>query len=224
MAQAKKKKRFFDVEIPIIQKSTDLLAFDLEELEGKFIKYDLSRILRGKGMEIQFKISVKGDKAIAIPRKSKILHYYIARAVRKGTNYVEDSFEANTMDAKVRIKPFLVTRRKVARSVRTALRNKAKEEILKYCEKNTAQQFFEDMLDNKLQKILSMKLKKIYPLSFCEIRIFEIKGNLELKKPAKEDREKIKEVKEEKTTLKSVPSEGGKDTKKTTKKKVTKKE
>ena len=48
MAIAKRKKRFFDVEIPLIGKTTHLLAFDLEELKDKIITYDLTRLLRGK--------------------------------------------------------------------------------------------------------------------------------------------------------------------------------
>ena len=38
MAQAKKKKRFFDVEMPLINKQTQILAFEMPELENRFIK------------------------------------------------------------------------------------------------------------------------------------------------------------------------------------------
>ena len=41
-------------------------------------------------------------------------------------------------------------------------------------------------MTNKLQKELSFKLKKIYPLALCEIRIFKIVGEREIKD---EDRE-----------------------------------
>ena len=33
---------------------------------------------------------------------------------------------------------------------------------------------YEDLLKNTLQKTLSLKLKKIYPLSLCEIRFFKV--------------------------------------------------
>jgi len=100
--------------------------------------------------------------------------YYLKRMVRKGTNYVEDSFSVNCEDAEIRIKPFLVTRRKVSRAVRKALRNKVKEELIKYLEKETIENIFDDILKNKLQKELSLKLKKIYPLSLCEIRVLKV--------------------------------------------------
>ena len=34
---------------------------------------------------------------------------------------------------------------------------------------------------NKIQKQLALKLKKIYPLALCEIRVFEVVGDLDKK-------------------------------------------
>ena len=47
----------------------------------------------------------------------------------------------------------------------------------------TAEQ--EELFRNQLQKTLSLKLKKIYPLSLCEIRVFKVEEFLE-----SEDKEK----------------------------------
>jgi ribosomal protein S3AE len=176
MAQQKRKKRFFDVEIPIISKTTQIQAYELPELDGKFLKYDLTRILKGKSVMMTFKVKVEGDKAIATPTKSIVMPYFIRRMVKKGTNYVEDSFSAEGKDSKWTIKPFLVTRRKVSRAVRKNLRNKAKEELLNYVKDKSVEQLFDEILRNQLQKYLSMKLKKIYPLSLCEIRVLEVKA------------------------------------------------
>ena len=87
--------------------------------------------------------------------------------VRRGTNYIEDSFSTECKNAEVRIKPFLVSRRKVSRAVRKALRNKAKEELIEWAKNENAETLFEDILKNKIQKELSIKLKKIYPISLC---------------------------------------------------------
>jgi len=212
MAQAKRKQKFFDVEIPIIQKTTQLRAFELEDLNGKFIKYDLTRLLRGKSMILSAIVKVQGDKAIAIPRKTQILPYVLKRMVRKGTRYVEDSFDAECADAKLRIKPFLVTRRRVSRKVRKALREKAKEELIAYVKEKTSVQLFEELLDNRIQKPLSLKLKKIYPLSTCEIRVMQATFNEDA--PKKE----IAKAKEEKSAeeVKEKPAEKKKDSKKET--------
>ena len=176
MAQAKRKKRFFDVEIPILKKETQLQAYELNELEGRILSYDLTRLLRGKNMLAQFKVSVKQDKAEASPIDVKILPSFIRRMVRKGTHQVDDSFVVETKEGKVIIKPFLITRRKVPRAIRTALRNSAKEILTDYAKERTPFQMFEDVLKNSLQKELSIRLKKIYPLSLCEIRILKIKA------------------------------------------------
>ena len=40
MAQIKRKQKFFDVEIPLINKIANLRAFELKDLNGKFIKYE----------------------------------------------------------------------------------------------------------------------------------------------------------------------------------------
>jgi ribosomal protein S3AE len=100
--------------------------------------------------------------------------FYLKRMVRRGTNYVEDSFETECKDATVRLKPFLVTRRKVSRAVRKALRNKTKEELEKWAKESTSEKMFEEVLKNKVQRELSTTLKKIYPLSLCEIRVINV--------------------------------------------------
>ena len=175
MAITKKKKRFFDVEIPLINRETNLQAFELKDLEGKFIKYDLTRILKGKSVIIQLKVKIDQDKAIASPRKIRLMPSYLKRMVRKGTNYVEDSFSADCEDFQLKIKPFLITRRKVSRAVRKALREKAREELTNYVKDKDIETIFQDLLKNQIQKPLSLKLKKIYPLSLCEIRVLEAK-------------------------------------------------
>jgi len=64
MAITKKRKKFFEVDIPLIRKQTQLYAFDIKELEGRDIKYDLTRILKGKNILLRLKVSVEKDNAI----------------------------------------------------------------------------------------------------------------------------------------------------------------
>ncbi len=197
MAQAKKKKKFFDVEMPIINKQTQIFAYELTELEGKYIRYDLTRILRGKSILMQFKVQIKDNKAIALPREAILMPYFLRRMIRKGTDYVEDSFITECKDASLKIKPFLITRRKVSKKVRRGLREKAKQEIIKYLKDKPAQRIFEEILKNKMQKDLSMLLKKIYPLALCEIKSIEIEKDLEVKEKPKEIKEENKEKEED---------------------------
>ncbi|MEK6945932.1 MAG: hypothetical protein AABW63_04020 [Nanoarchaeota archaeon] len=174
MAITKKRKKFFDVEIPLLNTTTQLYAFELKELDGRIINYDLTRLLRGKNTLMQLKIKVEGNEAKTIPREFKILPSFLRKMVRKGTNYVESSFSCECKDATIRIKPFLVTRRKVSRAVRNALRIKVKEDLIEYSKDKTAETMFRDILTGKLQKPLSLRLKKIYPLSLCEVRVLKV--------------------------------------------------
>jgi len=162
MAKAKRKKRFFEIELPLINKQTQLQAYELKDLDG------------GKNTLIKLKLIFENEKIKTIPNEIKLLPCYLKRAVRKGTNYVEDSFSTNCKDAQLKVKPFLVTRKKVSRAVRRALRKLAKKELINYAKEKTTEEIFKDILRNQLQKPLSLKLKKIYPLSLCEIRVLKV--------------------------------------------------
>jgi len=185
MAKAKKRKKFFDVNIPLIGKETQLYAYEIKDLDGRSIKYDLTRMLRGKSVLLRLEIKVKDDKATTFPIEMKVMPYFLRRMVRKGTNYVEDSFSTKCKNARVRIKPFLITRKKVSRAVRKALREKAREELINYMKDKNVETIFEEIFRNQLQKSLSLKLKKIYPLSLCEIRVFKVEEYLENKEKEK---------------------------------------
>jgi ribosomal protein S3AE len=174
MAIAKRKKRFFDVEIPTLGKTTQLQAYEIKELDGRIFKYDLTRILRGKNMLLQLQVKVSEDKATSYPIQAKLLPSYLKRVVRKGTNYVENSFSTECKNGTVLIKPLLVSRRKISRAVRKALRDKVKEELELYVKDKNFEILFDELLKNQIQKPLSLKLKKIYPLSLCEIRILKV--------------------------------------------------
>lgn len=185
MVKTHKRKKFFDVEIPIINKQTQLYAFDIKELEGKSLKYDLTRILKGKNALLRLKVIVNGDNATSIPVEIEIMSSFLRKVVRTGTDYIEDSFSAESKNSVLRIKPLLITRAKVSKQIRKSLREKAKEELIKYVGSENSDEIFENILKNKFQRELSLKLKKIYPLSFCDIRILKVEKFLE--------KEKIKE-------------------------------
>src|SRR3989304_8938204 len=150
MAQAKVKQRFFDVDMPIINKETQAYAFSLESLKGRTIAYDLTRLLRGKSILLKLRVRIEGDKATSDPVELLVLPFFLRRMMRKGTNYVEDSFVTECKDGKVRIKPFLITRKKVSRAVRKALREKAREELSTYVKDKDTAVLFDEIIKNKI--------------------------------------------------------------------------
>ncbi|PIN91622.1 hypothetical protein COU61_02095, partial [Candidatus Pacearchaeota archaeon CG10_big_fil_rev_8_21_14_0_10_35_13] len=119
------KKKFFSVEIPLINEEVELFSSDIDSLIGRNINLDMTRTLKGKGIEVSFRIVSSSNPEIpsAIPRKVRILPYFIRRMLRKRSSYVEDSFVVESKDGTLfRVKPFLITRKIVSRAVRNALR------------------------------------------------------------------------------------------------------
>lgn len=178
------KKKWIEIELPIIKQKIELLANSQSDLNNRKVVIDLTRNLRGKSVEAIFKIKAD-EKIININlERMHILGFFIRRLMRKSISYIEDSFSAECKNATIKIKPFLIARRKVHRSVRNALREKAKQEVMSYVKDKKHEEFFPDILSGKFQKSLSVKLKKVYPLSFCDIRDIYIekeKGSVESK-------------------------------------------
>jgi|SRR3989344_3341677 len=188
-----RRKKFIPVQIPAIETTVELLGNNPQEIEGKSITLDLTRQLKGKSVEGTFKVIIQKDKAVAVPTKIKLMSYFIRRMIRKRISYVEDSFQTPTQETMLLIKPFLITRKRVSRAVRNTLRNKMKNWLEDYCAERTNEEIFGDILNNKIQKPLSLMLKKTYPLSLCEIR------HLEVKRPLQKD--EIPKITKKKITL-----------------------
>ena len=191
-----KKKKFQSVEVPLINSKIELIGDSIEVLKDKTINLDLTRQLKGKSVEAILKIKIENNKAVAYPNKIKLMPYFIKRMIRKRISYVEDSFETPSQESLLRIKPFLITRKKVSRAVRKALRNRCKNWIEDYTSERKDNEIFNEIFLNKMQRTLSLVLKKTYPLSLCEIRILEIVRPLksaeipEIKAKPKEDTSK----------------------------------
>lgn len=183
------RKSFFDVKAPLTSTKVSLYGYSAEDLAGQVVRLDLTKSLRGKSLELQLKVKLDGEELVGVPVKSRLSQGYVRRMVRKGTDYVEDSFVAECRDFKVVVKPFMITRNKVSRSVRRALRDLAKKTLEGYIKSRTAEEIFGELMSNKLQKSLSLKLKKIYPLALCEIRVFEVLGE--------KDKEEVEDSEEE---------------------------
>ena len=168
------RKKFVDVEVPILDSTIQVLG-TVKNLTGKTIKLDLSRKMRGKGVFITLRIFERDEKLVAVPKKIELVKSYIRRVIRKRTDNVEDSFLAHCSDLRATVKPFLITRKKVSRAVRRSLRNVAREFLLNYLKEKTYYEICEEILEGSLQKTMLPKLKKVYPLALCDIRVFETK-------------------------------------------------
>lgn len=212
------RKKYIEVQVPFLDETLRVLGTP-QDLHNKTIKLDLTRKLRGKGLTLKLRIFNQEETLYAIPNNLTLATSYIRRMMRKRTSYIEDSFQARCSDIRVTFKPHLITRKKVSRVVRKNLRNTAREFITEYTKEKDYITVCQDVFDGTLQKTLLPKLKKIYPLSFCDIRVFETYelGKIDIDKaislpepeePAQVDaegypsREDIQEIPEEKETIK----------------------
>ena len=201
-----RRKKFLPVEVPATNARIELLGNTIEDIENKNIKLDLTRQLKGKSVEGTFKIKIIDKKLIALPSKIRLMPYFIRRMIRKRISYVEDSFNSPSQESIIKIKPFLITRKRVSKAVRKTLRNKAKNWLEDYLAERNDEEIFNDILGNRLQKPLSLVLKKTYPLSLCEIRLIEVvrplnegeakkitKKKISLEPPKRKQEDKIEE-------------------------------
>jgi len=112
------------------------------------------------------------------------------RFVRRGRSKLEDSFAAVTQDGKkIRIKPMVVARGKAQGGVSAALQKHAREFFILHLSKMKLDQFWSEVVSHNIQKGLGDSLRKIYPLSACEIRWAFIEGEgtpAEMEEPVQE--------------------------------------
>ena len=199
------KKKFFPVEVPILNTEISLFGGEIEELNNRYVKLDLTHQLKGKALEIKLKVNVKDNKASAEAIQIQLLGYYIRRAIRKGTDYCEDSFIVKVKDKRVKIKPLLVTRKRVTKKVLNGLRKLSKEVLTEYVKDKKFEEIIIEIINGKVQKELNTKLKRIYPLSLCEIRFFGIDELKEHEIYEKEqETKKIEDIEEKPLTKKKA--------------------
>jgi len=198
--QLVRRRKFIDVDVPIIRSKIELIGDSVSQLKDRTINLDMTRQLKGKSVELVLKVNLVNDKPVASPYKIKLMPYFIRRMIRKRISYVEDSFQTPSQESMMIIKPFLITKRRVSRQVRKTLRNKTKNYIEDYIAERKDEDIFSEILSNRMQKSLSLYLKKTYPLSLCEIRVLEIVRPLKTEEvPKIKPKEKIKEHKAEET-------------------------
>ncbi len=177
-AKTTAKRKFFEVRVPFTNTKAHLYGSSQEQFENNIIKLDLTRNLRGKNLELRAKIKKVSEELESDPISLELLPSFIRRMMRKGSDYVEDSFETECKDGVLIVKPFMLTRKKVSRAIRNELRVATRKFLESHFKIRTIHELFSDTMANKIQRELFTKLKKIYPLSLCEIRVIEVTGKL----------------------------------------------
>ena len=93
------------------------------------------------------------------------------KMMRRGKEKIEDSFVVNTKDNQhVRVKPILITKNKTTSAVLQNLRHHMRAHIIKLVGDLTYLEFVNNLITHRVQKQLQDILRKVYPLTVCEIR------------------------------------------------------
>lgn len=188
MAQAKqlkiKKKRWVQIVGPALIKHMPLgetFVGEPEEAVGRTINVSLMALTgdpKRQSTHVSFFIDgVKEGVLTTSVRGMELLPSTVKRLVRRGKERVDDSFDAVTKDGmKLRIKPLVITRGSTARSICSRIKHKARDLVVRAMARSTLDQFWEDLVNSKVQKEMGHALSKIYPVQACDIRSFKIIG------------------------------------------------
>ena len=153
------------------------LADEPSQLLGRQLHLNLMTLLndpKKQSSTVHFEVKeLRGDMGIATLVHYELNSSYLKRLVRKTSNKMEESFVLMTKDGqRCRIKPVFFTRNKVNNSTLTSLRKKAEVHLHNIFQQYTLPELFSMIITNKLQMELKSALKKVYPISSCEIKAF----------------------------------------------------
>ena len=178
---AKKKKKWFGIisgpEFNNVEIG-ETLANENASIIGRTIGINLANITqdpKSQNIKVKFRIKeVKDNEAYSELISYQMLSTYVKRVIRPGKEKVDDSFKYATKDdVKVAIKTLILTKAKTKYSILSNMRNKSHEYLQDYCKKNDYKTLITDLVSHNLQKDLKNFLKKVYPLSICEVRMME---------------------------------------------------
>ncbi|MBN2368226.1 hypothetical protein JXC34_04345 [Candidatus Woesearchaeota archaeon] len=182
LKQAKvKKKRWIHIFSPTYLGEKQIGETYLDEAEnalGKTISVNLMHItgdIKNQNADVKFEVSDAKDNKL----NTRLIRYTfsnssIKRYVRRRMSRIDDSIVIMTKDnKKIRIKPFLLTRQKVSKSVQYNLRATLKEELIKLVKNADYDELFLKVIKYSIQKELKDKLNAIYPVKSLEIRILK---------------------------------------------------
>ncbi|AJF62372.1 MAG: SSU ribosomal protein S3AE [archaeon GW2011_AR20] len=177
----KKKKKWFGIVTGLESNRSEIgetLANEDANLVGRTLEVNLANITqdpKSQNIKVKFRIKeVKGNEAYAEVISYAMLSTYVKRVIKPAKEKIDDSFKYLTKDnVKVVVKTIILTKSKTIKSILTNIRHKSHEYLQNYFKKTDYTTLINDLASHNLQKDLKNILKKIYPLSVCEIRMME---------------------------------------------------
>lgn len=152
---------------------------DINLLKGRILKVNLMSVtndLKKQNINVGFVVDeIKGDHACAKLISYEITPSYIRRLTKKSKTKIDDSFKCISLDkVGLVVKPMIVTKNEVNKSVSTYIRKITREFIIDFLNKKDYNEFIKAVVSNNLQRELKEKLNKVTPILVCVIRVFKI--------------------------------------------------
>jgi len=145
---------------------------------------------------------------------------YLRRMIRRRRSKIEGIYDVITRDgAKVRIKPFATTDKRIQNSQKRVARESMKKTLETQAKSSTLSEFIRNIIEGNIGRDIYKNCKNLYPLKRVEIFKTEVlsQPTIEIKdKPKKKEEKPEKETKEE---IKEKPKDKKKETKDETKEK-----
>lgn len=177
-----KKKRWIPVQASADLGSQKIGELHLEEPAqgiGRTLDISLMTITGDPSRQsthLDFKITKQENNTL----QTEITGYHIiTAAVRKMMHRertkIEDSFVIATKDkTKHRIKPIIIAKGQITGGVKAHIQRDLRSHIIRITAEKTYNELIKDLISHQFQKQLQQTLRKIYPLSTCEIKSLKL--------------------------------------------------
>lgn len=162
----------------------EIPAESSETLIGKTISVPLSLLtndMKKQGILVTFTITdTKENKITTEVKKIELQQTSVKRAARRSKDKIDDSFTVKTKDnVSLRLKPLLLTKNKTTKSRITSIRNQTRIFLTEKIKSLNYSDVIYQIVIYRIQKELKENIKKIYPISFFQIRsLVKLGGSL----------------------------------------------
>jgi len=168
---------------------------------------DLTNDFRKSHIKLFFKVNrVEESNAHSAFIGHTLTSDYLRRMIRRKRSKIDGVYDVITKDgAKVRVKPFATTDKRIQNSQRRVIRQTMKQTLLQKAQTRTLSELVKDTIDGKLGSDLYKSCKVLYPVRRVEIYKTEVLS------PPTRDMEEEKVIEREKEPAETTPPPADKE-------------
>jgi small subunit ribosomal protein S3Ae len=175
----------------------ETLADTPESLMGRVTEVslqDMTNDFRQSHVKLFFKVNkIEDTNASTMFAGHTLTSDYLRRMVRRRRSKIDGVYDVTTRDgAKIRVKPFATTDKRVQSSQKKAIREAMKKTIYDQAANSTLSEFVKTIIDGKMGSEIYKGCKNFYPVKRIEIFKTEVTSPptmiMEEKKPKREEK------------------------------------